>query len=111
MEPRDPFLLEQIVEFCDRIIDTSGKLENYEAFCNDLDAQDLCAFRILQIGEYIHDLSQQFKDTHPEMAWHEIVNFRNIVAHDYGSIDLEIVWDTIKTSVPELRDYCFKLIK
>ena len=110
MERRDPFLLEQIVEFCDRIIDTVGQNGGFDEFSHNLDYQDVCAFRILQIGEYVKDLSGTFKTSHPEMSWDKIIGFRNIVAHDYGSIDLEIVWTIISKNIPELRNFCASML-
>ena len=110
MEPKDPFLLEQIIEFCDRIADTVKAKGGYEAFCEDLDYQDVCAFRALQIGELVRDLSDKFKQNHPEVAWGKIMGFRNIIAHDYGSVDLEIIWGILNKRIPELREICAKII-
>ena len=31
---------------------------------------------------------------------------RNVVAHEYGNIDLETVWETSETGIIELRDFC-----
>ncbi|MBQ1790651.1 MAG: DUF86 domain-containing protein, partial [Oscillospiraceae bacterium] len=29
-----------------------------------------------------------------------------VVAHHYGSISLDIVWNTVKNDIPQLRDFC-----
>ena len=110
MEHKDVFLLEEIVEFCDRITDTIGKTGGYEEFVKNLDYQDVCAFRALQIGEFVNELSATFKAAHPETEWHRIIGFRNIVAHDYGSVDLEILWSIITKNIPKLRTDCAKAI-
>ena len=31
---------------------------------------------------------------------------RNVVAHEYGNIDLETVWETSEAGIMELRDFC-----
>ena len=31
---------------------------------------------------------------------------RNIVAHHYGSIRLEIVWNTVVNDIPALKAFC-----
>jgi len=31
---------------------------------------------------------------------------RNYVAHEYGSIDFEVVWFAATKSIPELKDFC-----
>jgi uncharacterized protein with HEPN domain len=33
---------------------------------------------------------------------HRVVSMRNRLAHEYDSIDAEIVWETAETGVPEL---------
>ena len=35
---------------------------------------------------------------------------RNVVAHEYGNIDLETVWETSEAGIMELRDFCDKHI-
>ena len=83
----------------------------YEEFLSDVDLQDVNAFRILQIGETANDLSEHFKNTFAEMPWHKISGFRNIIAHEYGNIEPETLWNTIKLDIPKLRDYCTKIIQ
>ena len=31
---------------------------------------------------------------------------RNIVVHDYGSVDMEIVWEVMMTDIPKLIRFC-----
>ena len=31
---------------------------------------------------------------------------RNIVAHHYGTIRLDMVWDTVKNDIPPLKAFC-----
>ena len=112
MEHRDVFLIEAIIDYCDRIIDDLNKPGvDYTFFSNDLDLQDVSAFRILQIGENANNLSDGFKNQYTQIPWHQISGFRNIVAHEYGNIEPETLWQTITTDIPELRNFCAKLIK
>lgn len=37
-----------------------------------------------------------------EMPWAYMKAMRNQVAHNYYALDLEITWDTIKNSLPQL---------
>lgn len=111
MDSRDVFLLEMIVDFSDRIDNTLRKTGiSRETFLEDLDLQDMLAFRVAQIGEYVNDLSDQFKNRHPEIEWHKIVGFRNIVDHAYGSVNMKLLWNIVSTNIPELRLFCAKQI-
>lgn len=39
---------------------------------------------LLIIGEAANHLSPQFRKKHPEISWAVFVQFRNILAHEYG---------------------------
>lgn len=84
--------------------------DNFETFDNDLDFQDACELRIIQIGENVNNLSEAFKEKHPEIPWKNIVGTRNIIVHDYGVISNQKVWETLKSDIPALRDFCVKQI-
>ena len=45
------------------------------------------------------------------MHWNQIKAMRNIVAHNYGSIDAEILWETIENDVPQLKAYCLDILQ
>lgn len=112
MQDRDILALETIVEFCDRMMDSvSEHGDDYETYLEDLEFQDACALRAIQIGENVNNLSKEFKEAHPGIPWHKIVAYRNIVAHDYGEIDHEIMWNTMKIDIPVLREFCAEQLK
>lgn len=58
----------------------------------------------LVIGEMVMKLSDDFKDTHPELEWNKIKGFRNKVPHDYFGIDAEEVWQIAKNKIPDLKN-------
>ncbi|MCL2343778.1 MAG: DUF86 domain-containing protein, partial [Firmicutes bacterium] len=37
-----------------------------------------------------------------ELPWRDMVNMRNIAAHGYHIMSLDVIWDTVKGSLPEL---------
>lgn len=46
----------------------------------------------------------EFVAKHPEIPWWQIRGMRNRMAHGYFEIDLNIVWDTVRISLPVLRE-------
>lgn len=107
MDKKDVFILESIIDFCDRIANSIQKYgDDFGVFENDLDFQDSCQLRIIQIGENVSSLSDNFKESHPEIPWKNIVGTRNIIVHDYGVISNQKVWETLKNDIPALRDFC-----
>lgn len=71
---------------------------------------DSIMFRFIQISENNDKLSALFKDKHKELPWRAIKGMRNRIVHDYGYVDLEIVYDTVINSVPELYNALNKLL-
>lgn len=63
---------------------------------------DSVMFRLVQIAENGEKLTASFKAEHNEVKWKAIKGMRNRIVHDYGFIDMTIVYDTITKSIPEL---------
>ena len=66
--------------------------------------QDSMLFRLIQISENSKRLSEDYKAEHPGIPWTAIYGLRNRIVHDYGSVDLTIVYDTLKNDIPELLE-------
>ena len=64
------------------------------------------ALCILQIGELVGKLTDDFREQHPAVPWRQIKAMRNIVAHSYGSVDPETNWEIITSDIPDLKRYC-----
>ena len=112
MEPRDVFVLETIVDFCDRAKEAAKRFgSTQEEFLNDRIFQDTVAFYLLQIGEYVNSLSDAFKNSHHEFPWYKIVGLRNLLTHAYGDVEPEILWKTYAEDVPKLGKFCRELIE
>ena len=65
---------------------------------------------IIQIGELVGRLSDEFIEEHNDVPWHAIKAMRNLHAHDYERVDLEIVWDTLTNEIPELKETIEKML-
>jgi Uncharacterized conserved protein len=65
----------------------------------------------MQIGELTTHLTDDFKQTYTVMPWTQIKALRNVVAHSYGKIDVESLWETITIDIPKLQHYCSDIIQ
>lgn len=54
------------------------------------------------IGEAARHLSAEARAQFPDIPWKLISAMRNILIHDYGDVDLVIVWDTTQRDIPKL---------
>ena len=74
--------------------------------------QDSMMFRLIQISENAKKLSDEFRMTeHPNIPWMAIYGLRNRIVHDYGNVDLGIIYDTLKNSIPELYNLIYEEMK
>jgi len=71
-------------------------------FSEDELLQDSLMFRLIQISENVLKLSKDFKNAHSHIPWFAIKGLRNRIVHDYGNVDLTIVFDTLKDDIPEI---------
>ena len=65
---------------------------------------DSMMFRLIQISENSKKLSDEYKETHSRVPWMAIYGLRNRLVHDYGNVDLSIVYSTLKKDIPELLE-------
>lgn len=108
---RDRSILEHIISYCRDIEDTVLRFgDSYELFAADKAYRNACAMCILQIGELGGHLSQEFRSSYRQMPWSEIKSMRNVMAHAYGSLNIETTWETIESDIPALKEFCFTVL-
>ena len=59
-------------------------------------------FRLIQISENSDRLTNDFKASHNGIPWRAIKGLRNRLVHEYGNVDLSIVYETVITDIPQL---------
>jgi uncharacterized protein with HEPN domain len=79
-------------------------------FFSDIQLQDAVIRRLAIIGEASRRISEATCQTLPNIPWTEIGGMRNRLIHEYEDLDLDIVWDTVKISLPLLIDELEKFI-
>jgi len=100
---KDPqILLRHIRESIDLIfVYMDGVSE--DGFKRDIGTQDKVLRRIEIIGEAVKGLPDDFIDIHPEVPWRQIASMRDLIIHEYFSIDIDLVWEIVKKKLPELK--------
>ena len=102
-----------IRDYCEEIQKTVERYgSTFEAFDSDPDYQRSVSFSILQIGELSGGLSDEFrKATANRVQWGPMKGMRNLVAHNYGNMSREIIWETATTDIPALKNFCDELLE
>ena len=65
---------------------------------------DSMLFRMIQISENARKLTEEFKQTRENIPWSALYGLRNRIVHDYGNVDLNIVFETLKVDIPDLLE-------
>ena len=65
--------------------------------------QNLSLVRLLEIiGEAAAGISDDMKEVHPHIPWHQMTAMRNRLVHGYFDVNLDVVWQTVKGDLPPL---------
>ena len=63
---------------------------------------DSMLFRTIQISENAKKMTDEYKMEHSQIPWNALYGLRNRIVHDYGSVILDVVYDTLKNDIPEM---------
>jgi len=72
------------------------------AFLKDIKTQSAVLHQSMVMGEAVKRLSPDFRACHPEIPWALIAGMRDKLIHGYDIVDLDEVWKTADSDMPEL---------
>lgn len=90
-------LLRDILDFA-KVIKTYLEGITESAFMQNLEKQDAVLRRFEIIGEAAIRLAPETRDMFPSLPFRQMRGMRNIIAHDYGDVDIDQVWRTASGS-------------
>ncbi len=105
----DKYYVDKIVEDLRFIIKHMDRVDIEELNKNEV-LLDSMLFRLIQISENAKKLSDEFKEDNSIVPWTAIYGLRNRIVHDYGNVELSIVYDTLINDIPELLEVIEKLL-
>lgn len=91
------------------ILDSIEQIREYlegvtlEEFSQQRLRQDGVVRQLEIIGEASRLIPAEIKQAHPEIAWDKIVGMRHRITHAYFQVDLEVVWETARDDLPQLK--------
>jgi len=114
-ENRLPDYLDHMLEAAQQACSYAEGLRKKD-FIADKRTQQAVILNLVIIGEAATKLLKdysKFLDQHPDVPWRSMKGMRNRIAHGYFDIDLDVVWETMQTALPQLleRTACLPAIR
>jgi uncharacterized protein with HEPN domain len=103
--------------YCQDILDSGAAIQSYvqgvtlDTFTRDRMRYSAVIREFEIIGEAVGKLPADVKDIYLDIPWQDIKDFRNLLAHEYFGVDLEIVWNTVHDDLPRLLDAVQRIIR
>ncbi|SAK44963.1 hypothetical protein AWB77_00774 [Caballeronia fortuita] len=98
-------------DYIEHMLDASetafGYVENVDKsdFTNSRMIQQAVILNLIIIGEAAVQIENEFPAfaaANPDVPWRKLRGMRNRMTHGYFETNLDIVWETVKTALPEL---------
>ena len=97
----DTYYLEKIVTDLEFVVEHMTGVDKTALAQNEI-LLDSMMFRLIQVQENAKKLTDEFKQSHRSIPWTDIAGLRNRIVHDYGNVDLSVIFDTLTVDVPWL---------
>lgn len=73
--------------------------------------QDGVIRNLIVIGEAAKMIPDNVKTESKDIDWNKIVGLRDIVVHQYFSIDVDLIWNIVTDNIPVLKNAISKFLK
>lgn len=106
MREDGPYLdyIDESIELIEEYLADAGGALSKNLFYDDLRTQDAVLRRMETLADTAGHLSDALKARYPEIPWRTIIGFRNVLAHAYVDLDLDLVWVTITGDLLALKE-------
>lgn len=100
-QKNDQYYLKKVVTDLGFILEHTEGLSQEQLEANEV-LVDSVMFRLIQVSENSDRLTTVFKSRYSGVPWHAMKGLRNRIVHEYGNVDLSVIYNTIRTDIPEL---------
>jgi uncharacterized protein with HEPN domain len=103
MKKDNSVYIRHIIKAIERIEEYTKEI-NQKKFKDSHLIQDAVIRQIQIIGEASKKLSIDITEKYKDIPWRDITGMRDKLVHDYFGVDVEAVWKTVVSDIPELKD-------
>ena len=109
---------QRLVDYLEHMLEAAGLACSYvegmtkEDFLDDKRTQQAMVLNLIIVGEVATKILTEHKDfatQNSDVPWASMKGMRNRIAHGYHDINLDTVWATVQTALPELQERLFAI--
>src|SRR5947209_277460 len=95
--------------YLDDMLDAVQKIKMYlrtttrEEFLQDSMRIDAVIRNLGIIGEAAKNIPVEVRTKYPQVKWQQVVDFRNVVIHEYFRVTLDVVWSITQDDLSDLE--------
>ena len=109
MNHKDLIAIKKIISEIEMAQKFIGNL-SVEEFTNNEIVARAVALTVINIGELVKVTSDETRTASSNIPWKAAARFRDIAAHHYQSIDMAVLYNTVKDDFPPFKAQLEKLI-
>ena len=102
MQRKDRVILVKIISEIDVAFEMLGDAD-LEAFLEDEKLKRAVGMTVINIGELVKNMTEEFRLSHKEVPWKAIAGLRDIAAHKYQTLRMEDIYKTVTMDLPDLK--------
>lgn len=106
----DKYYLEKVLKDLDYLSKMTATITKSELEANEM-MLDSIMFRFIQISESLKRVGDNTKETNIHIPWALIIGLRNKIVHEYGRIDLSIIYEILKNDLTKLYNDINKVVR
>ncbi|WP_295172164.1 HepT-like ribonuclease domain-containing protein [Ruminococcus sp.] len=65
---------------------------------------------VINIGELIKNMTEEFRLSHKEVPWKAFAGLRDIAAHKYQTLRMEDIYNTATMDLPDLKEKIISIL-
>jgi uncharacterized protein with HEPN domain len=99
------------------MINAIEKIQSYtqgmdeERFYQDQKTIDAVERNFEILGEASSHIPEDIQNQYSHIEWRKIKSMRNFVIHDYDDVEHDILWETIRQNLPDLKISLEKILE
>lgn len=109
MQRKDRIILTKILSEIDVAFEMLGTAD-LKAFLSDEKLKRAVGMTVINIGELVKNMTEEFRLSHKEVPWKAIAGLRDIAAHKYQTLRMEDICNTATMDLPDLKEKIISIL-